>query len=74
MVTKEEYILWKDHIVTKMLYEAIQHQLQALSNFVMYGGTIGENFEQATSRYIGRSEALQDMLAWTPIEEEDATY
>lgn len=71
MVTKEEFLQWKNHAVTIELLETIKQKQEELSQFVLFGGTLGENAVQNTARAVGRNEVLQDLLDWYPIEEED---
>lgn len=71
MVTKEEFVLWKNHPVTIDLYELIQQKQNELKDYVLFGGTLGETVAQHTARAVGRVEALQDVLEWNPVQEEE---
>lgn len=71
MIEKEEFIQWKSSIVTKMLFEQIKDTQEKLKDFVIFGGTQGENSVANTARAVGRAEALQDILEWNPIEESE---
>lgn len=71
MVTKEEFLQWKNHAVTIELFETIQEKQEELSQFVLFGGTLGDNTVLFTARAVGRNEALQDVLNWNPVVEEE---
>ncbi len=72
MITKEEFLLWKNHATTIELFELIRAKQQELNSFVLFGGTLGDNAIQNTARAVGRNEAYQDILDWNPAEEENS--
>ena len=69
MVTKEEFLQWKNHAVTIELLETIKAKQEELNSFVLFGGTLGENVAQGTARAVGRMESFQDIVDWYPVEE-----
>ncbi len=72
MVTKEEFVLWKNHPATIDLFEQIKQKQDELKDYVLFGGTLGELVEQYTARAVGRAETLQDILEWNPVKEEES--
>lgn len=71
MIPKEEFIFWKQNLVTIELHEVINNKLEELKNYLAFGGTLGDSTELFTARAVGRAEALQDILDWYPVEEEE---
>ena len=71
-MTKEEFVLWKNHPATRELFDTLKAKQEELSSFVLFGGTLGDSVVQNTARAVGRNEAYQDVIDWNPVEETES--
>lgn len=69
MIDKEEFLQWKNNIVTKKLLEDIKLKQNEVKDYIAFGGSLGEHLIQNTARAVGIVGAFQDVIDWNPLEE-----
>ncbi len=70
-VTKEEYIEWKNHPVTKIVKQSIEEERDRLKEIVSSGAVLEDFSEQKVARLIGHIEGLNYLLDIRYEDEED---
>ena len=73
MVTKEQFLEWKEHPVTIEVYEEIKRAKQLLVDRLSEGATIGYEAQVThgqTNKVIGQIEGLDQLLNLTYEDEE----
>lgn len=60
-VTSELFKDWREHPVTKLIFDGLQKQYQEITEGVMAGQTLGPDCT-ITALRLGRAQAIKDLL------------
>ena len=73
VVSKEEFSLWKENKVTKVVTEMLQEVVERNKAFVFDGGTISDT-GKSTAEVVGFVQGVSLFLALDVVEEEVEIY
>ncbi len=71
VVSKEEFALWKDNKVTKVITDMLEEVKAANIDYVVSGGTLKDG-DNATASYVGIIKGINIFLDIEVVEEADS--